>query len=61
MKLSKRNILKFFLSSFLVVFNQSLKANGNPYRDRFQSYRQTFRIEPNKHETERIIKNIIKG
>ena len=30
-----------------------------PYRDRFQSYRQTFRIEPNPLETKRIIDNII--
>ncbi|MEC8100326.1 MAG: thiosulfate oxidation carrier protein SoxY [Pseudomonadota bacterium] len=36
-------------------------SNGNPFRDRFQSYRQTFRVEPDKKEAERIIKNIIKG
>jgi len=61
MNISKRNILKFFLSSVFVFVGKILKADGNPYRDRFQSYRQTFRIEPNKEETERIIKNIVNG
>ena len=36
-------------------------ADGRPFRDRFQSYRQTFRVEPDKEEAERIVKNIIKG
>lgn len=59
MKKTKRNILKFILTlPFFMKFTGAL-SNGNPYRDRFQSYRQTFRIEPNKEETERIIKNII--
>ena len=41
------------------VLSKKNFANGNPYRDRFQSYRQTFRIEPNPEETQRIIENII--
>ena len=61
MKNLKRNTLKFFFGSLAFIFQKKLFANGNPYRDRFQSYRQTFRIEPNKSETERIIKNIING
>ena len=56
-----RKTIEFFLTSATLFFVKSLYANGNPYRDRFQSYRQTFRIEPNKEETERIIKNIVKG
>ncbi|MDC3024208.1 hypothetical protein OA264_01895 [Alphaproteobacteria bacterium] len=38
--------------------NDSL-SNGRPFRDRFQSYRQTFRVEPDPKEADRIIKNII--
>ena len=34
---------------------------GSPFRDRFQTYRQTFRIEPDPEEAKRIVKNIIKG
>ena len=45
---------------FFSIFSKKIFGNGNPYRDRFQSYRQTFRIEPNKEEANRIIKNIIK-
>ncbi len=56
----KRNTLKIFFGTLAFIFSKKTLANGNPYRDRFQSYRQTFRIEPNKLETERIIKNIIK-
>ena len=59
MNKTKRNILKTFLIFPFFVFVKGVLSNGNPYRDRFQSYRQTFRIEPNKEETERIIKNII--
>ena len=36
-------------------------AIGSPFRDRFQSYRQTFRIEPDPEEAKRILRNIIKG
>ena len=43
----------------ILITAKKVFPNGNPYRDRFQSYRQTFRIEPNKEETERIIENII--
>ena len=55
----KRNFLKTLLALAITTLAKSNYANGNPYRDRFQTYRQTFRIEPNKEETERIIKNII--
>ena len=58
---AKRKTLIFIFSAISTLFSRKILANGNPYRDRFQSYRQTFRIEPNKEETERIIKNIIKG
>ena len=55
----KRNTLKKMLVFFLSSIAKVSYSNGNPYRDRFQSYRQTFRIEPNPEETERIINNII--
>ena len=59
MEKTKRYILKSLLSFTIFAFSKKGFSNGNPYRDRFQSYRQTFRIEPNKEETERIISNII--
>ena len=34
---------------------------GNPFRDRFQSFRQTFRVEPDREEAERIVRHIIRG
>ena len=34
---------------------------GRPFRDRFQSYRHTFRVEPDLEEAKRIVRNIIKG
>ena len=60
MNYSKRNIIKLLLSAIPLLLTRKVYADGNPYRDRFQSYRQTFRIEPNKEETEKIIKNIIR-
>lgn len=59
MKIRKRNFLKSLFAVIISLIAKEVLSNGNPYRDRFQSYRQTFRIEPNKEETERIIKNII--
>ena len=56
---AKRKTLIFIFSAISTLFSKKILANGNPYRDRFQSYRQTFRIEPNPIETERIINNII--
>ena len=56
----KRNTLKTLVALVVSVLSNKSFSNGNPYRDRFQSYRQTFRIEPNKEETEKIIKNIIR-
>jgi len=35
--------------------------SGNPFRDRFQSFRQTFRVEPDPVEAQRIVDNIIRG
>lgn len=34
---------------------------GNPFRDRFQTFRQTFRAEPDRAEAERIVANIVRG
>lgn len=34
---------------------------GSPFRDRFQTFRQTFRVEPDREEAERIVSNIIAG
>ena len=59
MKIKKRNFLKTIIALSIAGLSKNTFPNGNPYRDRFQSYRQTFRIQPNKEETERIIKNII--
>ena len=55
----KRNTLKTLFVLLASSITKVSYSNGNPYRDRFQSYRQTFRIEPNPIETERIINNII--
>tara|TARA_Y100000992_G_scaffold269939_1_gene209986 strand:- start:10 stop:510 length:501 start_codon:yes stop_codon:yes gene_type:complete len=60
MKNSKRNTIKTILSATLFFLTGRILSDGNPYRDRFQSYRQTFRIEPNEKETEKIINNIVK-
>ena len=57
----KRNTLKKLLVLLVSSIAKVSYSNGNPYRDRFQSYRQTFRIEPNPIETERIINNILGG
>lgn len=35
--------------------------SGNPFRDRFQSFRRTFRVEPDRAEAERIVRAIIAG
>ncbi len=40
---------------------QADDSAGNPFRDRFQSFRQTFRVEPDPEEAERILRNIIRG
>ena len=57
----KRNTLKTLFALLVSSMAKVSYSNGNPYRDRFQSYRQTFRIEPNPIETERIINNILGG
>ena len=62
--LTRRNFFNFILG-FACVFSSKLsfaeKQIGSPFRDRFQSYRQTFRIEPDPEEAKRIVRNIIKG
>tara|TARA_A100001015_G_C15022286_1_gene728611 strand:+ start:1400 stop:1909 length:510 start_codon:yes stop_codon:yes gene_type:complete len=58
---NKRYFFKLLGIGMLFFLVKKIKSNGNPYRDRFQSYRQTFRIEPDAEETQKIIKNIIKG
>ncbi len=35
--------------------------SGNPFRDRFQTFRQTFRVEPDRAEAERIVANIVRS
>ena len=59
--LNRRLFFGFFLGFFSKLHLNKTFADGNPFRDRFQSYRQTFRVEPDKKEAERIIKSIIKG
>ena len=55
----------FFISLLPSLFFSkatfSREEVGSPFRDRFQSYRQTFRIEPDPQEARRILRNIIKG
>ena len=58
--IKKRKFLKLGSAFLLFSLSKTIFSNGNPYRDRFQSYRQTFRIEPNREEAERILKNIIR-
>ena len=41
--------------------SEDFDFQGNPFRDRFQSFRQTFRVEPDREEAERIVKHIIRG
>ncbi len=58
LKLTRRKIMIYL--SFLVGSSMpSYAQNGLPYRDRFQSFRQTFRVEPDPEEAQRIIDNII--
>ena len=59
--LNRRLFLGLFIGVLSKLHLNKTFADGNPFRDRFQSYRQTFRVEPDKKEAERIIKSIIKG
>ncbi len=59
--LNRRLFFGFCLGFFSKLYLHKTFADGKPFRDRFQSYRQTFRVEPDKKEAERIIKSIIKG
>ena len=58
---NRRLFCGLILGLFSKYFVCKSFADGRPFRDRFQSYRQTFRVEPDKEEAERIVKNIIKG
>ena len=64
---NRRKIMALAIGS-TVLSNFSTKGSsedfdfqGNPFRDRFQSFRQTFRVEPDREEAERIVKHIIRG
>ena len=60
----RRNFVTGALSLILTkIFGVSIANDdlGGPYRDRFQSFRQTFRVEPDPEEAKRIVKNIIKN
>ncbi len=59
--LNRRLFLGLFFTVFSNLYSNKTFADGKPFRDRFQSYRQTFRVEPDKKEAERIIKSIIRG
>ena len=54
MNYTKRNIIKFFCMAIPLLVIRKVCADGNPYRDRFQSYRQTFRIEPIKRKLKEL-------
>ena len=64
---TRREVLTFGTASATVLAVDGFaQANdfdypGNPFRDRFQSFRQTFRVEPDREEAERIVRNIIRG
>ncbi len=58
---NRRFFLGLCVSIISSIYLKKTNGAGQPFRDRFQSYRQTFRIKPDKKEAERIIKNIIKG
>ena len=61
---SRRGFFSIFSGFFMAICSNSALAEfkaGQPFRDRFQTYRQTFRIEPDPEEAKRIVKNIIKG
>jgi len=61
---SRRKVFNFLSGLLIAVCSKNAVAEfkaGQPFRDRFQTYRQTFRIEPDPEEAKRIVKNIIKG
>ena len=69
MSLKKKILTRRAVFSLITgfIFTSSTKVSfadqevGSPFRDRFQTYRQTFRIEPDPEEAKRILRNIIKG
>ena len=58
--LNRRLFLGLTVGLYTKFYTSISVADGRPFRDRFQSYRQTFRVEPDPKEAERIVKNIIK-
>ena len=61
---SRRGFFSFLSGFTMTIYSKFALAEfkaGQPFRDRFQTYRQTFRIEPDPEEAKRIVKNIIKG
>ena len=50
-----------FLSFIRPLRSEEFNYRGNPFRDRFQSFRQTFRVEPDRAEAERIVRHILRG
>ena len=61
---SRRGFFSFLSGFVMAIYSKFALAEfkaGQPFRDRFQTYRQTFRIEPDPEEAKRIVKNIIKG
>ena len=57
--LNRRLFLGLLFGVYSTLYTNNSSADGRPFRDRFQSFRQTFRVEPDPKEAERIIKNII--
>tara|TARA_B100000902_G_C26757971_1_gene644171 strand:- start:64 stop:570 length:507 start_codon:yes stop_codon:yes gene_type:complete len=58
--LNRRLFLGLIVGLYSKLHTNNTLADGRPFRDRFQSYRQTFRVQPDPKEVERIVKNIIK-
>ncbi len=61
---TRRELLTVAGAAALVGATGSVRAEddreGNPYRDRFQSFRQTFRVDPDPEEAKRILRNLIR-
>ena len=55
------SLITGFIYTSSSKFSLADQKVGSPFRDRFQTYRQTFRIEPDPEEAKRILRNIIKG
>ena len=61
---TRRKVFNYLIGCVFAMSSKYSLAGqqaGSPFRDRFQTYRQTFRIEPDPEEARRILRNIIKG